>query len=67
MHERTGERLNYRNGFRDRTLDTRLGSLQPRIPKLRLGSYVPPFLELRKTSEKRFRVMPPRLTATPKT
>jgi putative transposase len=22
-HERTGERLNYRNGFRDRTLDTR--------------------------------------------
>jgi hypothetical protein len=29
-HERTGERLNYRNGFRDRTLDTRLGSLQLR-------------------------------------
>ena len=27
-HERTGERLTYRNGFRDRTLDTRLGSLQ---------------------------------------
>jgi len=27
-HERTGERLNYRNGFRDRTLDTRLGSLR---------------------------------------
>ena len=27
-HERTGERLNYRNGFRDRTLDTRLGALQ---------------------------------------
>ena len=26
-HERTGERLNYRNGFRDRTLDTRLGAL----------------------------------------
>ena len=36
-HERTGERLNYRNGFRDRTLDTRLGSLQLRIPKLRQG------------------------------
>ncbi len=31
-HERTGERLNWRNGFRDRTLDTRLGSLQLRIP-----------------------------------
>jgi transposase-like protein len=51
-HERSGERLNYRNGFRDRTLDTRLGSLQLRIPKLRQGSYFPPFLEPRKTSEK---------------
>jgi putative transposase len=51
-HERTGERLTYRNGFRDRTLDTRLGSLQLRIPKLRQGSYYPPFLEPRKTSEK---------------
>src|SRR6187431_367141 len=51
-HERTGERLNYRNGFRDRTLDTRLGSLQLRIPKLRQGSYYPPFLEPRRVSEK---------------
>src|SRR6188768_3588704 len=51
-HERTGERLNYRNGFRDRTLDTRLGSLQLRIPKLRQGSYFPPFLEPRKIAEK---------------
>src|SRR5919112_4394423 len=51
-HERTGERLTYRNGFRDRTLDTRLGSLQLRIPKLRQGSYYPPFLEPRKTAEK---------------
>src|SRR3712207_2763531 len=52
-HERTGERLNYRNGFRDRALDTRLGTLQLRIPKLRQGSYYPPFLEPRKTSEDR--------------
>jgi putative transposase len=51
-HERTGERLNYRNGYRDRNLDTRLGSLQLRIPKLRQGSYFPPFLEPRKTAEK---------------
>ena len=51
-HERTGERTTYRNGYRDRTLDTRLGSLQLRIPKLRQGSYFPPFLEPRKTSEK---------------
>ena len=51
-HERTGERTTYRNGHRDRTLDTRLGSLQLRIPKLRQGSYFPPFLEPRRTSEK---------------
>jgi transposase-like protein len=51
-HERTGEWLNYRNGFRDRALDTRLGSLQFRIPKLRQGSYYRPFLEPRKTSGK---------------
>src|SRR5215216_5184672 len=51
-HERTGERLNYRNGYRDRALDTRIGTLQLRIPKLRQGSYFPPFLEPRKVSEK---------------
>ena len=51
-HERTEDRTTYRNGYRDRTLDTRLGALQLRIPKLRQGSYFPPFLEPRKTSEK---------------
>src|SRR6058998_2485864 len=51
-HERSGERTMYRNGYRDRTLDTRLGALQLRIPKLRQVSYFPPFLEPRKTSEK---------------
>jgi putative transposase len=51
-HERSGDRTTCRKGYRDRTLDTRLGSLQLRIPKLRQGSYFPPFLEPRKTSEK---------------
>src|SRR3954469_12818549 len=51
-HERSTERLNYRNGYRERTLDTRLGPLSLRIPKLRQGSYFPPFLEPRKTAEK---------------
>src|SRR6201988_1528884 len=50
-HERSADRLNYRNGYRERSLDTRLGSLQLRIPKLRQGSYFPPFLEPRKTAE----------------
>ena len=51
-HERSGERTTYRNGYRDRAFDTRLGSLQLRIPKLRQGSYFPPFLEPRRTTEK---------------
>jgi Transposase, Mutator family len=51
-HERSPDRLNYRNGYRDRSLDTRLGSLQLRVPKLRQGSYFPPFLEPRKMTEK---------------
>ena len=51
-YERTGERLNWRNGFRERTLETRLGPMQLRVPKLRQGSYFPPFLEPRKTSER---------------
>jgi putative transposase len=51
-YERSAERLNYRNGFRERALDTRLGTLQLRVPKLRQGAYFPPFLEPRKVSEK---------------
>jgi transposase-like protein len=51
-YERSGERSTWRNGYRDRTLDTRLGQLNLRIPKLRTGSYFPPFLEARKTREK---------------
>ena len=51
-HKRPGDRLNYRNGYRERSRNTRLGSLQLRIPKLRQGSYFPPFLEPRKTAEK---------------
>jgi transposase-like protein len=49
-HERSADRLNYRNGCRDRCPDTRLGPLSLRIPKLRQGSYFPPFLEPRKTA-----------------
>jgi putative transposase len=40
-HERSADRLNYRNGYRERSLDTRLGSLQLPIPKLRQGSTPP--------------------------
>jgi putative transposase len=45
-------RLNSRNGFRDRLWDTRAGSVELKIPKLRRGSYFPEFLEPRRTAEK---------------
>jgi transposase-like protein len=51
-YERSGERTTWRNGYRERTLDTRLGQLNLKIPKLRTGSYFPPFLEARKTAER---------------
>jgi putative transposase len=51
-HERSEGRTTHRNGFRDRSLETRLGTLELRIPKLRQGSYFPAFLEPRKTAER---------------
>ena len=42
--ERTTERINQRNGFRDRDWETRAGTVELRIPKLRKGSYFPAFL-----------------------
>jgi putative transposase len=50
-HERADGRTTWRNGYRERSLDTRLGTLNLKVPKLRQGSYFPGFLEARKTSE----------------
>ena len=49
--ERTADRTTYRNGFRDRRWDTRLGTLQLQVPKLREGGSVPSFVENRQRSE----------------
>jgi transposase-like protein len=49
---RSPERLNYRNGYRERNWDTRAGRIDLAIPKLRKGSYFPAFLEPRRTAEK---------------
>ena len=53
-HERSPERLSYRNGYRDRVLETRAGALDLKIPKFRSGpAYYPGFiLEPRRLMEK---------------
>jgi putative transposase len=50
--ERTPARMNHRNGYRERTWETRAGTVDLEIPKLRKGSYFPAFLEPRRTAEK---------------
>lgn len=50
--EKSGERLAQRNGSRDRDWQTRAGSVELRIPRLRTGSYFPSFFEPRRSVEK---------------
>ncbi len=51
-YERSDDRSGYRNGTRARRFDTRLGTIDLRVPKLRSGGYVPAFLEERSRSER---------------
>jgi len=50
--ERTDDRINSRNVYRDRVYETRAGKVDLKIPKLRSGTYYPGFLEPRRTAEK---------------
>ena len=51
---RTDERVNRRNGYREREVSTRVGDLTLRIPKLRTGTYLPSFLDARSRWERAF-------------
>jgi len=50
--ERSAERQDHRNGYRSRTWDTRVGTIDLQVPKLRRTGYVPTFLEPRQRGEK---------------
>jgi putative transposase len=52
LHERSENRLTYRNGYREREWDTRVGTVDLHIPKLRQGSYFPSLLEPRRRHER---------------
>jgi putative transposase len=49
---RSADRLTHRNGYRSRAWDTRAGTVELHIPKIRQGSYFPGFLEPRRMGEK---------------
>ena len=50
--QKSPDRLAQRNGYRERDWETRAGTIELRIPKLRKGSYFPSFLEPRRMAEK---------------
>jgi transposase-like protein len=51
-YQRSEERQAYRNGYRQRPWETRVGEIPLRIPKLRSGNYFPSFLEPRRRAER---------------
>ena len=51
-YQRTEERQAYRNGYRERPWESRVGEIPLQIPKLRSGNYFPSFLEPRRRAER---------------
>ena len=52
LYERTEERTAQRNGYRTRTWDTRVGTVELRVPKIAPGTYFPALLEPRRRAER---------------
>ena len=57
-YERSPERRGERNGYRDRIWDTRVGTLELRVPRVRDGSFFPSLLEPRKRAERSRSIFP---------
>jgi putative transposase len=51
-HERAERRSGHRNGYRERTWDTRAGAIELKVPRVRDGSYFPSLLEPRRRAER---------------
>jgi transposase-like protein len=51
-HERTPGRIGQRNGYRERSWDTRVGTVELRVPRVRDGGFFPSLLEPRKRAER---------------
>jgi transposase-like protein len=51
-HERSLERTGYRNGYRERAWDTRVGSIELQVPRVRDGTFFPSMLEPRRRAER---------------
>jgi transposase-like protein len=51
-HERTPERTGQRNGYRERSWDTRVGTLELAVPRVRDGTFYPALLEPRRRAER---------------
>ena len=51
-HERAAERTGQRNGYRERARDTRVGTIELRVPRVREGGFIPSLLEPRKRAER---------------
>lgn len=51
-HERSPERVGQRNGYRERAWDTRVGTVDPKVPRVRDGGYFPSLLQPRRKAER---------------